>query len=551
MADVRGIFPDEDQNDIYERMVADMPPPPNGTEWESRIGSVVHALLTPMVAERIRMMDFAREVVSSCFLYWADGDALEAKADEFGVTRLPASVAQGFVTFYGDDDTVIPIGSQVASPGDDATEEDGQVFITQTDGTISGGEVTVSIIADEDGGDGNVPAGAITELLTPVAGVEFVENQSATTGGRDEESDELLRDRALLRAQDQPTGGNRGYYLNLAYQSNQVYRAEIEDLWNTMGPGQVAKAGAGSGRLILSGPSTAWVPPSTIDEMQAQIDPSVRCIAHFEGAEAWAVTSGVGTTATQITSGALEGERSYRMTPAISASTAITLTYTTPISVSDVLTVAADEIWLGCRVDGSRTPTSVTLRFSDTSGTNVCAVTVPAVDIPVNGRIIVTKGDLTASVGTVDDCLLGIKTVRITVTSGASVASNVVIDSLRVARAQGGISGGLVALGIQMTVASAYRQGIDIEAEVALSPGSSVDGFKTTLEASLNELLFDLSSNDVLRISQVANNIFYQEGVVDYGAIRMTRTGGSLAASNITLGANERVGLGSLTLIAI
>ncbi|MGI9136261.1 MAG: baseplate J/gp47 family protein, partial [Candidatus Nanopelagicales bacterium] len=509
MADVRGIFPDEDQNDIYERMVADMPPPANGSVWESRVGSVVHALLTPMVAERIRMMDFAREVVSSCFLYWADGEALEAKADEFGVTRLPPSVATGYVTFYGADNTVIPIGSQVAAPGDDATEEDGHIFITQTDGVISGGEVTVPIIAEEDGADANVPAGAITELLTPVDGVDYVENGSEITGGRDQEGDDGLRDRALIRAQQQPTGGNKGYYLNLAYENSQVYRAEVEDRWNTMGPGQVPKPGEGSGRLVISGPSTAWVPPKTVDDIQLQIDPSVRCIAHFEGDEAWVITDGESASASSVTGGVIEGERSWRISPSAGLSTTITRAYATPISVSDVLTDSSDEIWLAVRtVTG--TAETITIEFADTERYNVCAVSVASGDIPADGRLIVTKSDLSASVGSVDSCLLAIKTVATTVESGLSQCE-VVVDALRVARAQGGNAGGFVTLGMQMTVASAYRQGIDISAEVMLSPGASIDGVKPTLEVALNELLFSLGSGDALRIAQVANRIFVQE----------------------------------------
>jgi hypothetical protein len=72
-------------------------------------------------------------------------------------------------------------------------------FTTDKDTTIPEGDksVDVDVTAEVSGADGNVSADTITVIVSTLTGVDSVNNNSATSGGADRESDEVLRARAL------------------------------------------------------------------------------------------------------------------------------------------------------------------------------------------------------------------------------------------------------------------------------------------------------------------------------------------------------------------
>ncbi len=79
----------------------------------------------------------------------------------------------------------IPIGTIISTPA-------GLKYLTTSVGTIQDGNTdsnSVSIQAEKEGRDYNVPANTITVIYTPVPGVETVNNPSATSGGLNQESD--------------------------------------------------------------------------------------------------------------------------------------------------------------------------------------------------------------------------------------------------------------------------------------------------------------------------------------------------------------------------
>ena len=79
----------------------------------------------------------------------------------------------------------IPSGSVISTP-------DGTRFETTADGEITNGNndsAAIPIEAEDEGTNGNVPANSITVIITPIAGVETVDNSSGTTGGQNIETD--------------------------------------------------------------------------------------------------------------------------------------------------------------------------------------------------------------------------------------------------------------------------------------------------------------------------------------------------------------------------
>lgn len=138
-------------------------------------------------------------------------DELARHAEVWGVPRLPAAAASGSVTFSGADATVLPSGL-VLSAGD-------VVVQTMAGGTIAGGTLTVAAIATAPGLAGNVAAGTVLALASPVAGLSL---QGATvaapgfSGGVEIEEIETWRARLLRRIRAGVPYGQAGGYRDWA-----------------------------------------------------------------------------------------------------------------------------------------------------------------------------------------------------------------------------------------------------------------------------------------------------------------------------------------------
>lgn len=152
----------------------------------------------------------------------AELEHLERWASIWNITRKAAAKAQGSITFTGNDGAVIPLGTVIQRG--DAVE-----FITDNEGTINAGSISITITAVEAGINSNTIATSKLTLITPIAGVD----SSATVdvggiiNGTDTESDEFLRERLLNRIQEPPHGGADFDYIKWALEVPGVTRAWV------------------------------------------------------------------------------------------------------------------------------------------------------------------------------------------------------------------------------------------------------------------------------------------------------------------------------------
>lgn len=190
----------------------------------------------------------------------AQAEALDRHADVWGVTRLPATAAAGNVTFAGTDGTDLPTGVELRSASN-------AVYVTTAAATIAGGVVTVAVRAVAAGVAGNTDAGAVLQLVAPIAGVL---PQSATVaaggiiGGADTETDAALRARLLARIRQRPNGGAAFNYEDWAREaSTEVAHVAVYGNW----------AGLGTVGVVIGmrGPRTPTTPE--IDAVAAYIAP--------------------------------------------------------------------------------------------------------------------------------------------------------------------------------------------------------------------------------------------------------------------------------------
>lgn len=129
------------------------------------------------------------------------GDIWLKNAD--GTTgRKGATLAAGSVTFTGTAGTVVPLNAQLAYAAGLAAYETTQAV------TIGSGPTACTVRALDPGIAGNRLDGDTLVLTSPPPGADSAATVVEITGGVDEENDDDLRTRILLRIQQPPMGGD-------------------------------------------------------------------------------------------------------------------------------------------------------------------------------------------------------------------------------------------------------------------------------------------------------------------------------------------------------
>jgi len=194
-------------------------------EYDKSEGSIMHDALAPVAPEIYDLGVRIGEILGKRFLDSAIGEDLDRATTEFGVERKAAEYATGTVTLTGTADTTVSAGALVASGA--------AKFMTQEDVTIgSGGTVSVGVVCTTAGVIGNVGAGSINKFPVTISGVTAVTNAAPTSGGYDEESDTVLRERTYSKIRTPGTSGNANDYRNWALSVDGVGGAKVVPLWD-------------------------------------------------------------------------------------------------------------------------------------------------------------------------------------------------------------------------------------------------------------------------------------------------------------------------------
>lgn len=143
--------------------------------------------------DQARIWEVVEKVYHAQHVDSAEGTQLDGVAKRISLTRRPAEKATGTITITGTSGTVITAGTLRVGT------VTGVEFNLAENITIpEAGTVDAAITAVLAGKTGNVQPGTITEIVTPLAGVESVTNAEATAGGRDVETDYEFYNRYLL-----------------------------------------------------------------------------------------------------------------------------------------------------------------------------------------------------------------------------------------------------------------------------------------------------------------------------------------------------------------
>ncbi|ELM3734792.1 baseplate J/gp47 family protein [Edwardsiella piscicida] len=156
-----------------------------------------------------------------------DQTIIDTAASE-GVIRKQPTFAAGPAVFNSNN--AMPVDTEMQTAN-------GSIYRVIASAQPVNGTVTVRIQADDTGVGGNLPAGEILTLLSPIAGTDSNGMVSAPgiTGGADLEPIAELLDRLLFRKRNPPVGGAVHDYVLWAREMAGVSRAWCFDGWHGTG----------------------------------------------------------------------------------------------------------------------------------------------------------------------------------------------------------------------------------------------------------------------------------------------------------------------------
>lgn len=173
---------------------------------------------------------------------------LDARVGEMGIVRKEATYALVEITVTGTPQKIFFKDSIVGT-------SDNRLYITQSDLTLDyNGVGKVIVKAEKAGSKYNVNANEINNLPIKYNGIKSITNEKAYIDAYDQETDQALYDRYLVKVQTPSTSGNKYHYVNWALEVNGVGSAKVYPLWNGNGTVKVVIANsnkrAASGELI-------------------------------------------------------------------------------------------------------------------------------------------------------------------------------------------------------------------------------------------------------------------------------------------------------------
>lgn len=196
-----------------------------------RVLNILASIMAGIGDEILRRIEY---LLKQIFVADCDEEFLVKHGQEHRFPRKLASKATGGVLFANSvSGSTIPQGTALKR-ADNVTYTSTAEVTVAADGTV-----TVPVIADNVGKDGNATTGTIFSFVSPVAGVNNQGNadDNAITGGADIEDIEEWRSRMQFFIQNPPTGGSKTDYEIWAREVSGVTRAWCYPV--ELGPGTV------------------------------------------------------------------------------------------------------------------------------------------------------------------------------------------------------------------------------------------------------------------------------------------------------------------------
>lgn len=214
---------------ILERMQNDFSQNSSSDNVSTVEGTFAFDSLSANAAEFEKAYAEMALMMEAAFPQTSWGIYLTRLAEAFGVIRKKATNATAVLTISGNKGVKVLAGSMFST-------SENINFSTLEDVIIGeDGIARVKAVADVLGISGNVAAGKITKIPLSIYGVKAVTNESEAYDGFNEESDDALLNRYLLKVRTPATSSNIYDYLTWAMEVEGVGQCKVLPLWNGNG----------------------------------------------------------------------------------------------------------------------------------------------------------------------------------------------------------------------------------------------------------------------------------------------------------------------------
>jgi uncharacterized phage protein gp47/JayE len=259
-------FLNENADIIHERMLEKSPKDVNTIEGDFFWNN------TRPVAEEIaatKQLQLA-QILRFAFVQYSSKPYLELIGGPLGIVRNAATYTHDTLKIEGVPGTVLQKGKVAGTPSSDDVES--IEFEFQETKTIDDtGVVDIEVQCTQPGTIGNVKAGSVTLMITPINGIKSVTNEKNFTNGTDEEDDDHYRERILEQMRAPATSGNKAQYKIWARKVTGVGDAKVVPLWN----------GNGTVKVVIINANKRAADSELVQKVKDYIDPEPE--AHGEG----------------------------------------------------------------------------------------------------------------------------------------------------------------------------------------------------------------------------------------------------------------------------
>jgi len=225
-----------------------------GAGLSTEEGGFLDHIFGPVALELWTLYSALDAVLPIAFVDESSGTYIDARSAEYGIERKAGTKATAVMDLSGKAGTVVPAGTAFLTP-------EGMEFDLLEAVTLTGGSGQGTVVAVVVGSAYNVEAGAITQMVVTLPGLDAWTNEAAV-GGADAEADNALFGRLSAHLQQPSTSGNVYDYEQWALTADGVGAVRVTPLW----------AGPGTVKVLLAGPEREPVAEAVVDACAERIE---------------------------------------------------------------------------------------------------------------------------------------------------------------------------------------------------------------------------------------------------------------------------------------
>ena len=221
---------------------------------DKREGSFLNNMASPLSYELAKFYIEQQDLVNMAFVKNGYFNYLDAKCEEYGISRKQGTKAVGEVIFTGENGTLISNGTILFA--------DDLYFVVLNDTTIAENQAELVVEALEVGKQYNLLANTRLTLTEPINGVNDIYVKSNFENGTDIESDEDLRERFFTTIKKSYTSGNVAHYEMWTLEVNGTGACKVYPLKN----------GNGTVEIVITNSDMLGASSELIENVKANIE---------------------------------------------------------------------------------------------------------------------------------------------------------------------------------------------------------------------------------------------------------------------------------------